>query len=73
MADKELDLTNEICPQAIVTFMSTINSLQKGEELIAEAKDPATRDTIPKLCERAGFTLLEMSEEGDTIRFRVRK
>ena len=73
MADKELDLTNEICPRPMIMVMSTIKTIEKGEVLCAKTKDPSIRQSIPKLCERAGFTLLEMQEEGDTIRFCIRK
>jgi len=57
----------------MILVMSTIKTLEKGQVLCAEAKDPTIRQSIPKLCERAGFTLLEMKEEGGTIRFCIRK
>ncbi len=73
MDDKHLDLRKELCPRPMIMFMSTIKTLTKGEVLSVTTSDSTTKQSIPKLCERAGFTLLEVSEEGGDIRFRVRK
>jgi tRNA 2-thiouridine synthesizing protein A len=73
MADKNLDLRNELCPRPMIMVMSTIKTLSKGQVLCVDTTDPTTKQAIPKLCERAGFTLLEMTEEGDLIRFCIRK
>jgi TusA-related sulfurtransferase len=73
MTDKHLDLRREICPSALIVTMSTIKTMAKGEVLRVEATDEAMRKAIPKLCERAGFTLLEVTEEDGIIRFRIRK
>jgi len=73
MADKELDLRNELCPRPMIMVMSTIKTLDKGDLLKVKTTDPTTKEAIPKLCERAGFTLLEMTEEGGEILFSIRK
>ena len=73
MTDRELDLKKELCPKPMIMVMSTLKTLSKGEVLCAEATDPTIRESIPKLCERAGFTLQEMKEEGGVIRFCIRK
>ena len=73
MSDKNLDLRNELCPRAMIMTMSTIKTLAKGEVLCVQATDRTTKESIPRLCERAGFTLVEMSEEGGVIRFCIRK
>jgi len=73
MAEKDLDLTKEICPGALILTMSAIKTLDKGDLLTVRATDKSTREAIPKLCERAGFSLLEMTDEGETIIFRIRK
>ena len=73
MTDKSLDLRNEICPKSLILTMNTIKTLHKGEVLTVVTSDASTRQAIPKFCERAGFALLEMTEEGDTITFRIRR
>jgi tRNA 2-thiouridine synthesizing protein A len=73
MTDKSLDLRREICPRSLILTMSTIKTLEKGDVLSVEATDETMRKAVPKLCERAGFELLEMKEEGGSIRFRIRK
>jgi tRNA 2-thiouridine synthesizing protein A len=73
MTEKELDLRNELCPRPMIMVMSTIKTLDKGDLLKVKSTDPTTKEAIPKLCERAGFTLLEMTEEGEEILFSIRK
>jgi tRNA 2-thiouridine synthesizing protein A len=73
MTDKCLDLRREICPRPLILTMSTIKTLVKGEILRVEATDETMRKAIPKLCERAGFELLEVTEGDGFIRFRIRK
>ena len=73
MMEKELDLRNELCPRPMIMVMSTIKTLDKGDLLKVKSTDPTTKEAIPKLCERAGFTLLEMTEDGEEILFSIRK
>ena len=73
MTAKNLDLKNQECPRPMIMTMSTIKTLKKGELLTVETTDKSTKEAIPKLCERAGFTLVEMKEEGEVIRFSIRK
>ena len=73
MADKHLDLKKELCPKPLIRTMSAIKTLEKGDTLSVETTDIIAKDAIPKLCERAGFTLLELTEEDGIIRFSIRK
>ena len=73
MADKELDLRKELCPRPMIMVMSTIKTLDRGDLLHVKTTDPTTKEAIPKLCERAGFTLLEMKQEEGVILFSIRK
>ena len=73
MTAKKLDCKNQECPRPMIATMSTIKTLEKGEVLTMETTDQTTREAIPKLCERAGFTLVEVSDEGEVIRFTIRK
>ena len=73
MTDKHLDVRNEACPRPMILTMSTIKTLEKGQTLSVETTDASAKESIPNLCERAGYTLLEMTEEGGIIRFTIRK
>jgi TusA-related sulfurtransferase len=73
MVEKELDLTSELCPRPMIMVMSTIKTLDRGDLLKVRTADPTTKEAIPKLCERAGFTLLEMTEKEGEIFFSIRK
>ena len=73
MADKHLDVRNEACPRPMIMTMSTIKTLEKGQTLSVETTDKSAKESIPNLCERAGYTLVEMTEENGTFRFTIRK
>jgi TusA-related sulfurtransferase len=73
MVEKEIDLTNELCPRPMIMVMSTIKTLDRGDLLKVRTTDSTTKEAIPKLCERAGFTLLEMTEKEGEIFFSIRK
>ena len=53
--------------------MSTIKTMSKGDTLTVETTDKSTKESIPKLCERAGFTLLSLKDEEGVITFSIRK
>jgi TusA-related sulfurtransferase len=57
----------------MIMVMSTIKTLDRGDLLKVRTIDPTTKEAIPKLCERAGFTLLEMTEKEGEIFFSIRK
>ena len=73
MAVKHLDAKTQICPKAMILVMSTIKTLDKGDSLTVETTDVSTKESIPKLCERAGFALLEMDEKEGVITFSIQK
>ncbi len=71
--DKVLDVLGMICPRPMVMTMSTLKTLQKGEVLQVKANDSSTKHSIPSLCERGGYKLLEMKEEAGVITFVIQK
>ena len=73
MPDKHLDLKKELCPKPLILTMSAIKTLEKGDTLSVETTDIIAKTAIPKLCERAGFTLLELTEQDGVICFSIRK
>lgn len=71
--DEELDVKGLVCPRPMVMTMSALKKLEKGGTLKVTANDSSVKHSIPSLCERAGYTLLEQSEEGGSYIFIIRK
>ncbi len=71
--DKVLDVKGLICPRPMIMTMSTLKSMGKGQVLRIISNDKTTKHSIPGLCERTGFRLLEMKEEEDMISFVIQK
>jgi len=71
--DKVLDVKGLICPRPMIMTMSTLKSMGKGQVLRIISNDKTTKHSIPGLCERTGFRLLEMKEEDDMISFVIQK
>jgi len=71
--DKVLDVKGLICPRPMIMTMSTLKSMAKGQVLHVISNDKTTKYSIPGLCERGGFRLVEMKEEGGVINFIIQK
>lgn len=71
--DKVLDVKGLICPRPMIMTMSTLKSMEKGQVLHVICNDNTTKHSIPGLCERSGFRLLEMKEEDGVISFIIQK
>ncbi|MEE8328767.1 MAG: sulfurtransferase TusA family protein [Thermodesulfovibrionia bacterium] len=71
--DKVLDVKGLICPRPMIMTMSTLKSMERGQVLRIISNDKTTKHSIPGLCERTGFRLIEMKEENGVINFVVQK
>lgn len=71
--DKVLDLKGFICPRPMIMTMSVLKSMEKGQVLQIICNDSTTKYSIPSLCERWDFRLLEMKEEDGVISFIIQK
>ncbi|MBL4615983.1 MAG: sulfurtransferase TusA family protein [Magnetovibrio sp.] len=71
--DQTLDTSGKCCPMPMVEMNQAIRKMDPGSILEVIATDPGTRDDISSWCQRKGHELLELSEEGKTLRFTVRK
>jgi TusA-related sulfurtransferase len=50
-----------------------IERMQVGEIIIVSADDPAAEDDISRWVTRNGHELLDLSKDGDTITFKIKK
>ena len=71
--DEELDVKGLVCPRPMVMTMTALKKMEQGRTLRVTANDSSVKHSIPSLCERAGYTLLEQFEEGGSYIFIIRK
>lgn len=71
--DKVLDVKGLVCPRPMVMTMNTLKTMGKGQVLHVLANDSSTKHSIPALCERSGYKLVEMKDEAGTISFIIQK
>jgi len=71
--DEELDVKGMVCPRPMVMTMTALKGMRSGQILKVTGDDSSVKHSIPSLCERAGYQLLEQSEEIGTYIFVIQK
>ena len=61
------------CPEPVFRTRLELDKMAVGEVLEVLADDPAAEEDIKSLVKRTGHELLEISKEGDVLRFLIRK
>jgi tRNA 2-thiouridine synthesizing protein A len=69
----ELDATGLLCPLPVLKARKRLQTLSSGDELRVMADDPAAVVDIPHFCAEAGHTLVDMSDQGETQLYVIRK
>ncbi|MFQ5497143.1 MAG: sulfurtransferase TusA family protein [Nitrosopumilus sp.] len=72
-AEKKLDATGLFCPEPVFRTKIEVERMQVGEIITVSADDPAAEDDISRWVTRNGHELLDMSKDGDTITFKIKK
>ena len=72
-SEKKLDATGLFCPEPVFRTKIEIEKMQVGEVLIVSADDPAAEDDISRWVTRNGHELLDMTKDGNTITFQIKK
>lgn len=72
-AEKKLDATGLFCPEPVFRTKIEIERMQVGEIITVAADDPAAEDDISRWVTRNGHELLDLSKDGDTITFQIKK
>lgn len=72
-ADKFLDVQGLFCPKPIVMTAGTLQSMDKGQILQVVCSDNTAKLSIPMLCERGSFKLLDLTEGDGVLNFFIRK
>lgn len=71
--DETIDCTGLYCPEPIFKTRQGLDNLKSGDVLEVTADDPGSEEDIPRLVKRLGHKLLEVTKEGDEIRFLIEK
>ena len=72
-AEKKLDATGLFCPEPVFRTKIEVERMQVGDIIIVSADDPAAEDDISRWVTRNGHELLDMSKDGETITFKIKK
>jgi tRNA 2-thiouridine synthesizing protein A len=73
MTEKTLDAKGLSCPLPVLKARRAMQELKAGDILVVEATDPGAKSDFPNFCEAGGHTLLDQSEAGGVLVFRIRK
>jgi len=72
-ADQTLDCIGLYCPMPIVKTATKLKELKVGEVLEVLSDDVGIKQDMPAWCETTGHECLAMVEEGEEIKFYVKK
>ncbi len=72
-ADKTLDIKGLVQPRPAIVIEMTMNQLGPGQVLSVITNDAGARESVPALCARHGYALLETTVQGRTIYFTIQK
>jgi TusA-related sulfurtransferase len=70
---KTVDATGQKCPMPILMTAKAAKDLQAGDVMLIIATDAGARSDVPAWVSQTGNELVESSEEGDVLKFYVRK
>lgn len=68
-----LDCLGLYCPEPVFRVRQELDKMKVGEVLEVLANDPAAEEDIKSLCKRLEQQVLNLSREGNTLRFLIKK
>lgn len=71
--DKVLDVQGIPCPTPTVMTVNTLKDMKKSKTLQVITNDMTTKETIPSLCAKEGYELIEVKEENGLLHFFICK
>jgi tRNA 2-thiouridine synthesizing protein A len=73
MAEIKVDCKGETCPVPLVETRKALRKAAPGDIVEVIGTHPASKTEIPMAVKALGLELLELAEEGDTWKIRIRK
>ena len=70
---KTFDLKGLACPMPVVKISKGIKEVEVGEVIEAHTTDPGSLTDIPAWGRTTGHEILESNQEGELIRFLIRR
>lgn len=70
---RTLDMTGYFCPEPVIRAGEEIASIEVGQVLEVLADDPSSRSDIESWAKRTGHEIVSIDEEGDVLRFLIRR
>lgn len=71
--DKTFDALGMLCPIPILKIAQKIKEIEIGQVLEVFSDDEGSREDFPAWCDQTGNEFLCMEEEGDTLKFYIRR
>jgi len=71
--DRTLDALGLFCPEPVFRVRMELDEMKIGEVLEVLADDPAAEEDIKSLCKRLEQEILNLSKEGNILRFVIKK
>ena len=71
--DYRLDMLGEPCPYPAVASLEAMETMQKGEVLEVVSDCPQSINNIPLDAKNHGYEVLEIQQDGPTLRYLLRK
>lgn len=72
-ADLVVDAKGLACPMPIVRTKKAMDTLQSGQVLEIHVTDKGAKNDLSAWAKSAGHEMIDMTEEGDVLKFWVRK
>jgi TusA-related sulfurtransferase len=73
MAEIKVDCIGETCPVPLVETRKALRKAEPGDIVEVVGTHPSSKKEIPMAVKALGLELMEISEEGETWRIRIRK
>ncbi|UCB42176.1 MAG: sulfurtransferase TusA family protein [Dehalococcoidales bacterium] len=73
MAEIKVDCIGETCPVPLVETRKALRKAEPGDIVEVIGTHPSSKKEIPMAVKALGLELLEVTDEGDTWRIRIRK
>ena len=70
---RTVDARGQSCPGPLVTLARALRGAERGELFELLVTDPGARSDVPSWAKLSGNELLESSEDGDVLRYVIRK
>ena len=70
---KTVDTKGMSCPMPVIMTAKGMKDLAAGEVMLVEATDAGSRSDIPAWATQTGNEIVESAEDGDVLKFYIRK